>query len=74
MKKLLALSVLCFATLSSPLEGQPLGDTLAGKEDAIGQKHTDIRSAAARGPAGVLQLELTREPSDYYQEVGVNNG
>jgi len=31
----------------------------------MGQKHADIGIAAARGPAGILQTELTGETLDY---------
>jgi len=56
-----------------PGEEQGLGDALAWKQDTMGQKHADIGIAAARGPAGILQTELTGETLDYYQEVCVDN-
>src|SRR5260370_36517711 len=55
-------------TRGLPSEDERLGDGLAGLEDTIRQKNADIRIARARSAAGVLQLELTREPFDYYQK------
>src|SRR6266571_182300 len=56
-----------------PLEEQGLDNALAGKEDTIGQEHAEIWIARARCPAGVLQLDLSRETPGYHEEVGVHD-
>ena len=56
-----------------PPEDQRLDDVLARLEYTIGQEHAEIRIAAARGPAGVLQPDLIGEPSYYDEEVGIHD-
>jgi len=47
-----------------PGEAQRLGDALTGEKSAIGQEHADIRVAAARDPAGVLQPDSVGKAMD----------
>lgn len=57
-----------------PCEEQPLGDALAREKSAIGQEHADIRGAAARDPAGVLQPNSVGKAMDNNQEMRVHDG
>jgi hypothetical protein len=54
-------------------EDQRLVDILPALEYTIGQENADIRIAAARGPAGVLQQDFLREASHNDEEVGVHD-
>jgi hypothetical protein len=40
-------------------EGQLLSDALVGLQDAVAQEDPDVRIAAARRAAGILQTRLT---------------